>query len=339
MSKFIIEQGNPEILGEEIRRFWEAYLPGTPMNRLEWMMAGNPAGPSVWLVARKEKNMALSATISIMPKVLSLEGKMYRAGIVGDFMVSKEYRVYGPALQTMRSVIAGYNKLGYDFIYTVPNADSVMVCQRAGFVKAGNLRRYSKVLNPGFGLQIKKVPPFIRTIAAPAVNVGFKFLSSETYKRTGLVSDPGSGLGDCSFPVPVNESSPFFIAHREPSYLQWRYLDNPLHTFSIDTYKEKASGNVAGLVISTAIGGAAHIFEIIFSDQSALEGMLVQFSNDMRTKGCSSASVRLLEDGPFLGIFEKMGFRAREDSVPLLVAGDMNLLQNKWLFMDGDRNV
>ena len=339
MAKFIIEQGDPGVLGDEIRQFWGTYLPGTPMGRLDWMMAGNPAGPSVWLIAREDKGKAISATISIMPKILNLAGKTYRAGIVGDFMVAKECRVFGPALQIMRSVTGGYDKLGFDFIYTVPNADSVMVCRRAGFVKAGTIRRYAKVLNPGLGLQKTYAHSFIKAIAVPAVNIGFRFISAETYRASGLVSDPESGYEGSGFPLPTIENPSFFTSHRDPSYLRWRYLDNPLHSFSIEAYKGKVNGTVKGFVISTAIGKAAHMFDTIFGDPGVLESLLIQFSKDMRTKGCSSVSVRLLEEGPFRSIFEKMGFRAREDSAPLLVFGDMNLLRNKWFFTDGDRNV
>lgn len=254
-------------------------------------------------------------------------------------MVAKEYRVFGPALQVMRSVIAGYHELGFDFIYTVPNADSVKVCQRAGFAETGTIHRFAKVLNPGYELQKKKVPPLMEAIAAPAVNLGFRFVSKETYRDTGLVSGPENGFGGHDFPVPRIENSPFFIAHRDVSYLRWRYLDNPLYPFSVVTYKGKRSGTLDGYVVSVAIGKTAHIFDVIFDDSDILEALLVQFSKDMRMKGYASMSVRLLEGGPFLRVFEKVGFRPRGDSVPLLSAGDRNLLQNKWFFTDGDRNV
>jgi hypothetical protein len=104
-------------------------------------------------------------------------------------------------------------------------------------------------------------------------------------------------------------------------------------------YRNKKNDEPRGLVISTPIGNATHIFDVVFRDQETLEGLIVQFSKEMQKKGFSSASIRLLEGGPYSRVFEKMNFRPREDSAPLMAFGDESLIRNLWFFTDGDRNI
>ena len=104
MSKFKIFQDNPKKYKKEILSFWEEYLPGTSPKRLEWMNE-NPAGPVIWIFAVEEKTGKLAGTISLFPKQLFVNGKMVKAAILGDFMLHKKFRVFGPVLDLLKETI------------------------------------------------------------------------------------------------------------------------------------------------------------------------------------------------------------------------------------------
>jgi len=42
----VVHTKDPSRYREQILRLWDAYLPGTPPGRFDWMIEGNPAGPA-----------------------------------------------------------------------------------------------------------------------------------------------------------------------------------------------------------------------------------------------------------------------------------------------------
>ena len=145
MAKFKILQTEPFELKSTILKFWEKYLPGTSPERFDWLQS-NPEGPTVWLFAFDVESNELAGTISIMKRDMFLNGKLIHAGVIGDFMVSDKYRVFGPAIQLQKAVIESKRDLNLDFLYTVPNPASLKLSLRVGFLEKIKMRHMVRPL-------------------------------------------------------------------------------------------------------------------------------------------------------------------------------------------------
>jgi hypothetical protein len=339
MNRFTIVQDDPLNHREEILRFWKEYLPGAPPKRLEWLIEGNPVGQTVWFFAFGSKTNALAGTISIMPRKIKISNKEYKAGIVGDFMVAKEHRAFGPALPIMKAVIGDYQRLGFDFLYTVPNPQSEALAHRAGFTRIGTLKRFTKVLNPGYKLQ-GRMPRLLSTLLAPGANMVCKLFSRDAYTTSRLdLKKYTEQNAEGSFCIMGKADLPYIMGDRSNEYMRWRYFQNPLYKCNIFGYSELDTDQPLGCVVVTMIGENAHVLDFMFHRTEAVEPILLRFLKDMRKNGCGAVSVRMLEGSPLQERLERLGFYERKETAPLLFVGKPFLSPTEWLFFDGDRNV
>ena len=338
MQQFKIFRADPFKYKEEIISLWKNNLPDTPPGRLEWM-ANNPEGSATWYLAMDQKSQIVVGSVSIMPKRLKLRGETYLVGITGDLMVGKEYRVFGPFLQLLKTVIKDHPRLGFAFLYTFPNRASEKVVLRAGFKKIGLTKRFVKPINSKNKLQ-KYMHPGLVNAVFPGLNFVLRLLSKETYMKANIsvekITEP-KALRESSWMETENQR--LTLGEKSPGYIKWRYCQNPLSKFHIYIYKQPTDNLVLGQIIFNIKNNCIHIFDIAFNNLKSFELVLGRFIKDMRKNDYNSISVRILKGSPLNEQFRKFRFFDREEDVPLLFAGDPKLLPTKWLFFDGDRNV
>lgn len=338
MPKFKIIPVDPLKFKKEIISLWEDNLPGTPPGRLEWMN-NNPVGATIWYLAIDEAKQIVAGSVSIMPRRLKLRGQIYVAGIVGDFMIKKEYRVFGPTLQLMKTAIKNHSRLGFAFLYTFPNQASEKIVLRAGFREIGLTKRFVKILNPG-NIAKKYMNPTLANMISPGLHYVLRMLSKETYMKSDLtineIIEPES-LTELTWGGPKDQW--LTIGERNSAYIKWRYFQNPLHRFRMYIYKRPAENIVLGHIIFSIKNNNVYIFDIIFYKQNVFKSILGCFLKDMRKQGYDSISIRITQESPLNGQFRKFGFFDRREDIPLLFVGDSKLIPAKWLFFNGDRNV
>jgi hypothetical protein len=338
MQKFQINRVDPGSYRKEIITLWKNNLPDTPYNRLEWM-ADNPEGPAVWYLAFHGESKQVAGSISVMPRKVKISGKTYVAGIVGDFAIEKAYRVFGPALQLMNTVVNDYSRLGLAFLYTFPNQASEAIALRGGFKRIGFTSRFVKPFRTKNKLA-KYVHPVLANIISQGLDFALKLFSRETYMRTNMLSDQIRELnsGYDSFRGEI-ENTYRVLGERSREYLKWRYFENPLYRFNMYTFRQTSSGSMLGYVIFTSLHNTIHIFDIVCSQEEVFKRMLGQFLRDARRDGYDSVSIRMLNDNPLCSCIKLFGFMDRKENVALQVFGDCNFSSKEWVFFDGDRNI
>ena len=76
MGKYnIIKTTDPSDFREQIINFWKDYLPDTTAYRFNWLLKGNPAGRTIWILAFLDQTDSLVGTVSLMPKEIMQKGK------------------------------------------------------------------------------------------------------------------------------------------------------------------------------------------------------------------------------------------------------------------------
>lgn len=340
MAKFKIVRNDPTPYRQKIIKLWEEYLPGTPPGRFDWMNHGNPAGQAVWFFAFEEKSGDLAGFISIMPRDFFLNGRAIRAGILGDFVVTNNYRVFGPGLQLPKTAIKSSYDLGFRFIYTIPNSESKKIMERAGFTDIGFVYYLAKPITVSHYLK-KKMHPLLVKYAAPLIESGLRILSRETYAWTGGVFQEVSTI-DQSFDLlweKVKMIQPGILGDHSSAYLKWRYLKNPQYQFHILTYKEKAGGDLLGYVVYTIINETLEVFDIVAVDGNYIIKLLKKIVGFARQQKYHSIYLTVFKNNVWLKKLKTYRFFDTKYEMKLFLACDQGCLHENWLFFAGDRNI
>ncbi|MDH5572203.1 MAG: hypothetical protein OEY89_10585 [Gammaproteobacteria bacterium] len=342
MTEFYIVESNAVDYKAQILSFWENYLPGTPVERFDWMRT-NPAGEAVWFLAFEKSSNRLAGTVSIMPREIVSDTEVYRVGIMGDFMTLAEYRVFGPAMKLQKVAFDSRERLGLKFIYTVPNMASIKLVQRAGFVNTIDLIHLVKPLRLSRYVDKYFVSTVCKTslrLIIPVIEKSLKLLSKETYIRADGYFKEVKTI-DESFDVlweKAKKKSRQTIGVRNSKLLNWKFINNPVYNFRVVVYKYPSDTDIAGYIIFTLHNGIIDIFDILSLEEATI-GKLLKITTDIaKNENCHAIHLRQSRNNPVLkksGAF--MFFDAKNDAVVCASQID-NELYSKWAFLEGDKN-
>lgn len=342
MANFYVIQNDPIQYKEQILKFWEDYLPGTPPGRFEWMNQGNPAGPAIWFFAFDSKNNELAGVISIMPKEMFLNGKTIRSGILGDFMINKKYRVFGPSLLLLRTAQESLPNLGLKFIYTIPNLGSEGLIKRVGFNEIGALQHFVKPLEISHYLN-RHMNSLIAYLISPFIKLGLKIISRETYtsakghfKEALRIDESFDLLWD---KIELNQSN--IIGVHSSVYLNWRYFQNPLYKFRVLTYKKDSKGDVLGFIVFTINQDKLYIYDIVALNKIYIHRLLKKIVGIGRNENCLSINIGVFNTNPnpMLRIIKSSGFLNAKENISLFSFGEQERSFEGCNFLYGDRNI
>ena len=340
MAKFIIEQRDPAPYRGEIIKFWKEYLPGTPAERLDWMSKGNPAGPARWFLAFEEVSGELAGTLSVMPKKMSVNGKPLMSGIMGDLMVSKKYRVFGPGPLLPKTLVKSQADLGLDLIYTVPNEDSIKICEHSGFRNVAKVLNLVKPLSLRYYIE-KYMPSMLCRLFPTFLELVLKSLSRETYFSVDGIIEEEHRV-DSSFDAlweKVRHNNTLLIGDRSPQFLEWKYFQNPQYCFRLLTYRHKSDGSLLGYVFFSSGENKLGIFDILVVKRRYLYGLLKKVVSIARLEGCHAIYIGITDMNPLIPLLKRCFF--------LNAGGDYNVMAiyngkwspHGWGLMSGDRNI
>ncbi len=341
MSKFRIIQTDPAQFREQVLEFWRNYLPGTPPERFEWMTRGNPAGPAIWFFAQEETTKEIAGMISLTPKNIVVSGRTVRAGIMGDFMVDARYRVFGPNLQLLRTVKSELGRLGLKLIYTVPNSQAERLMIRMGMKRAGAFKNLIKPLNAGHYLgKYTRLNSFSRSMLSPLLYAGLRMASMETYIITKGVFEEvkrPEELPDSLWNRVRDNFS--FAGERSPTYLEWKYFQNPLEDFQIMAFRPAVDRDLSGYIVYNIDQNRLNISDIIFLDKSSVNMLLTKVIDIGRKKGCISVNVEIFEDNPLLALLKSFGFFNAKKDYGVFSMGEEQWPDNGAYLFGSDRNL
>ena len=339
MARFKIIQVDPAEYKAQILEFWKEYLPGTPPGRFEWMQA-NPAGPAIWFFAFEGNKKELIGTVSIMPREMVLNKTLIKAGIVGDFMVSKNYRVFGPALMLQKTVLESMPIYGFDYFYTLPNQASVKINKRAGFVDAIKLVHYVKPVHSAQYIQ-KYLGAKLSSVIGYILDFVLKLFSKETwlystgnFDETASVNSSFDDIWD-----EVQKIGAGITGDHSAKYIDWRYFKNPVSAFRLVTLRSKSESKLLGYIIFSMIDGKIEIYDIISLNSSCKDKLLRKVIHVARREKCKAIYIRLVENSLDVRRLQKFMFFNAKDDVSLLAFGEDVATFNRWAFSDGDRNL
>ncbi|WP_437676034.1 GNAT family N-acetyltransferase [Sorangium sp. So ce131] len=131
----------PEEHRDALARLWNENLAHGEVSsevlerRMRWFQEQNPAGPARTWMGFYGPGREVIGSGSFFPRDIYVGGRKLKAGVLGDFGVTKAHRIAGAAMSIQRELAKGCREAGVDFLYGFPNKASFPIFQRAGYKK------------------------------------------------------------------------------------------------------------------------------------------------------------------------------------------------------------
>ncbi|MFO0754201.1 MAG: GNAT family N-acetyltransferase [Thermodesulfovibrionales bacterium] len=335
-----IVQKDPAPFREQIAALWKEYLPGTPRERFDWMSCGNPAGPALWFFAEDARSGEIAGVISVIPRDLLLCGRRVRTGILGDFMVKRKHRAFGPGLLLPKAAVAELAGRGFESFYTVPNAESEKVIRRAGFRPAESLYSMVKPLEMEYYLEKYMSRPRARLLS-PLARSAAALLSGERYITARGLFEETASVGR-AFDVLEDEvlrTTGRARGDHSAAYLAWRYLCDPLRRCRVLTYRKEPGGRMLGCLFFVCDSGKLHIADIMAAGIVPVYKLFKKAAAIAREEGCLSLTLEIGRTNPLLSLVRSSGFFNARKDISLFSLGGPGEDGAAYGFMGGDWNL
>jgi hypothetical protein len=341
MAKFkIIQTEDPSPYKKQIIAFWDEYLTDTPHERFEWMMQGNPDGPTTWFLAVTEDTNELIGTINIMPRDVIQNNTIIRSGFLGDYIVDKNHRVFGPGLKLPKVVAQSCTNLGYNLIFAIPNSEAVKVLQRAGLKGVKELCCYVKPIKLAHYFE-KYIPSLFSQLLSPLVEIGLSVYYKEFFTSSKYISDEVNQINDSFNRLwdKIKKCSTNKLGNHGLTYIKWRFLQNPLYRFKILVAREKGKEDLVGYIIFSINRNKLEIFDTLFLKEEVFIVLLKKVSLIARKDKCQGIYFTVPLKSKWPAKLKTHGFIDAKSSMKLCWLADKGISIDDWDFLQGDRNI
>ena len=148
----------PEEHRDVLAELWRENLAGGEVpqelveRRMRWFQEQNPAGPARTWMGYHGPEREVIGSGSFIPRDVHVSGRMLKAGVLGDFAVTRAHRIAGAAMSIQREIAKGCRDAGVDFLYGFPNKASFPIFQRAGYRKISDSTTWVRPLTAAYKL-------------------------------------------------------------------------------------------------------------------------------------------------------------------------------------------
>ena len=277
-----------------------------------------------------------------------INGKPIYAGIIGDFIVDKNHRGYGPALKLQREVLSKVNDFGYIFNYAAPNKFGAPIVSRVGYKEIGKYKLYVKPLKTVI-LPKKYLPRYLQSNIL--LNI-IDFFSSIVSKEKRVKDKFGYSiempdLFDERFDVLWEKASKQFniIGERSSKFLDWRYKQSCLHDYKIfcilDDEKE-----LVGYIVYSVEDNICFVSDMLFlPTDNSIDLLLAKFILYLRAKETGAIVISYMGNSFITKKLKEFNFFPKKENdeiiIRLYVANlpleSYLLNENSWYFFACDR--
>lgn len=259
-------------------------------------------------------------------------GKMLTGAISADIVVDEKHRTLKPALVLNRESMNMLRRR-VDFHYTVPNKNSDALFKRrgSGFKKAGQFKRYVKILDTKIAFGSKIENTFISNALGSIVNLPWRvFLNIKRDSNVSYLYDtiyPG-GYG-------IDHLSPYFMGVNTTTYLNWRFDQNPQRHYKIVTL---GKGKNSGFVIYYEKENRAHVSCILYptTELYNLYWILSGFEKYCVKNKNSAIVITCIADENHEDVFKQLWYRQYIPAGNLWVSENLDVDVTKYLVYTGD---
>jgi len=312
----------------EILALWKRNALPLPEERFSWMYENNPAGPAMCHLAVERETDSVIGAAGLFPRWVLINGKPKRAGVVGDFVIDKYHRGFGPALALDKATTSQSERENFEILYGFPNELSRPVLLRGGWKILGSTARLTKPLR-SFSHAKKHIDiPILTGPASKCIDLIMKLSSKEMYRRRSEdYLFQNLNTFDRRFDELWAKASGQFpiIGVRDSSYLTWRFQHHPEKCYLISILMRKQSDEILGYIIYYKDGERSQIEDLFFLEEGEiLDCLIFEFLACQRKERIDFITFNYLGAPRMAKKFMEYGFFLRGDDYPVLVYAPSN---------------
>jgi hypothetical protein len=288
--------------------------------RFNWLYQDNPSGPAWSWFAIDKETQEIVGVASVFPRSMWVAGEVRLCGQVGDFAVDTSYRSLGPALMLQRATFGPVDQGVVAFCYDCPPHDQGMsTFRRLGIDAISEMQRYTRLLR--IDRQITKRIGQGR-LAVPIARLGNVLLDLWTYRRYKICSLELSPYGDrfgeefSALDERVGGSD-VVRARRKAEDLNWRYREDPLHQYRVQTARR--NGELVAFAIYSISGQDAYLIDLFgrVSVEVGLE-LLAAVIDDLKKEPVQSLHWLINSGNCLSDLVRKTHFRYRSPAARIV---------------------
>lgn len=348
--KYSISIADLEKEKDNIKRFWRENFPGWPEKKFEWLYRDNIYGRAFcWLVKRDDNNQIVGS-LAIFPKKMLIKGKVFTAGLSGDWGIAPKHRRKGLATKLRKALIQSLHDEHFDFLYGTPNNTSVKISIKAGYNVVGKPERLVKLFNSfNFFKRHLKISFLAKLVSIPA-DIYLKYSSKEkkisanspySYKILGKFDDRFDKFWDSV------EKDKFITGEKSKRFLSWRFNDCIWEDFQIFILSQKDSNDISAYLVYRLINNEVQIVDFLCKNyDNIFSELLSQFIHYIRLKKYENITFCYFGNIDIQAKLKSYGFWSFPESRSLVVYTKQefeyyNKIHNKdnWLFLEADSDV
>jgi hypothetical protein len=316
--------------------------------RFDWLYNKNPFGPALtWLGVDKE-NETIFGVASAFPRRVFINGKIEDGWVLGDFCIHKQYRSLGPGIQLQRACLADIESRNSGMWYDFPNSSMMAIYQRlrVPFPKI-HVLRLAKPIRVDRKVSAYIMVPFLVVGATSTANFVLKRLQrAKSLKQKGVTVDvyeDECGTEFTQLASKVGQKQDVCL-ERSATYLNWRYVRNPLCRYLLITARRGPS--LRAYAVYHCTEEDMTVVDIFgYEDVTVIQALLDYVTERSRVQGIMTLSIPLVENHPWRPLLQQLGFQVREASpfVLQILPGMPNAIRNedaggRWFMVEGDRD-
>lgn len=354
MGNFTIIQVNPEDIDKYkdiIVDLWKKNLSNGSDERFEWLYKKNPLGPAVTWLAKLEATGEFVGCNSVYPREIIVNGRRFKMGIVIDFAVNKQYRVFGPALQIEKSIVLNSKAAGFDFIFAWPSPASIGVFTRAGYKAIGEVTHYVKLLKTEDKvIKIVKIPLLAKCLSFfTDIYLNLPGLLLRTLKSPKLQTE---SVKSCSPKIEdlwkIIAADEGIITDKSYSFFNWRYSQCKYEQYFFFNLFDKKDNSMKGVIVYSFSNKSVLVWDIIYLNSRFLGFLINEFACSMLKQKFLNIYITALKNKEFEKDLERYCFFKKIIKRPGVIFSDNNSLLteleaavklDRWRFVDGDMDL
>jgi len=309
-----------------------------------WRYKENPSGNSISFFCLYGDRPV--GVLSFLPWRLSVGKTEYLTYQGSDGMVDPAFQRKRIFQNLTKEAFKEFSRMNIAGLFEFTNEKSTIPSLRAGWKSLGDLIVIVKVLNWSrfifskiniqllsiIGNRLWKFENYIKGNIKGLVNIKMKEVKRFDRNINTLLNIFEDTLSDHQI-----------LAKRDHVYLNWKYVENPVHKSSIFYFLD-SSDKIIGYVVVRENKKEAIIQDLVLLPQSA-HSCIKTFSYFFMKKGFVTIRGAFGAGTPYLSALKNNGFILRKDKFPMLVkvigsnARKELGERNNWFFTLGDRDT
>ena len=313
--------------------------------RFNWLYKNNPHGLARTWIMSDTASSTVVGMAGAFPRRVYIGVQEATCWVLGDFCIHEHYRLLGPALQLQRACLADMHPETVAFSYDFPSASMLAVYKRLHIDPLGNICRFAKPLRIDRKVEeLVRVPPLV-SLMKWVGNLALAFQDRSVCDTGELTIALHEGWCGEEFSVLARDVGWQYgvCVQRSAEYLNWRYVANPLLRCEILTARRH--GVLVAYSVFAQSGEDAMVMDLFgVQDRQIISTLVESLIKFLRKRCVITLSAPLFESHPWMALFQRLGFRARETSpvviyTPPGASSEGSSLQGMdWFFMYGDRD-